>query len=73
MHLMRPACVGRSALSASRLSPSNDEVAVERWLLAFVQRREIAVEFQDVVRDRVMVILDRRFSFKLQHRHNQPP
>ena len=56
-------------LRLCQVVPFNDQIAVKPGLLALPKCRQLAVELQGVVRDRVVIALNRGLSFELQNRH----
>ena len=65
-----PACVGSSAFECDEVVTFDDQIAVEPGFLAFLEYRQLGVEFQRVVWNRVVIALNRGLSFKLQNWHS---
>ncbi|MCA1606344.1 MAG: hypothetical protein LC775_12930, partial [Acidobacteria bacterium] len=47
----------------------DNQIAVESWVLALAQYREFGIKFQRVVRDGVMIVLDRSLALELKDWH----
>lgn len=62
--------VGREqGFERQQVVPLDDQIAVQRRRLALVEHRELRVELEGVVRDRVVVGLDGRLAFEVQGGH----
>ncbi len=60
---------GKKRLERKKIVAFDDQVAVKPGLLALAELREAFIKLQNVVRDSVVVILDRSLTLELEHGH----
>ena len=69
VNALDPACMsGKKRLESQQVVALDNQIAVETWLLTLGQNRQLGVELENVMGDRVVVRLNRGLSLELEPR-----